>query len=155
MKGMEEHRLGSASSKEILKSGTKHDLDLRSYETEFKSKPMKNPDWKCCTEEELSHYVAWHLEGAGVKTVLVGGAVVAIHTEGLYRSGDLDIIPDDYDREKLADVLAKIGFVLGKSRYFKHPECGHLFLEFPRGPVEIGWLDTSIGARVRTTIKLS
>jgi hypothetical protein len=68
----------------------------------------------------------------------VGGAVVAIHTEGLYRSGDLDIIADDFDRDRLADVLAEIGFVPGKSRYYKHPECGHLFLEFPRGPVEIG-----------------
>jgi len=99
---------------------------------------MKEPDWKQCTEEELWRYVAWHLEGAGIRTVLVGGAVVAIHTEGLYCSGDLDIIADDFDRERLAVVLADIGFVPGKSRYFKHPECGHLFLEFPRGPVEIG-----------------
>jgi hypothetical protein len=52
--------------------------------------PMNEPDWKRCTEEELWHYVGWHLEGAGIRSVLVGGAVVAIHTEGLYRSGDLD-----------------------------------------------------------------
>ena len=99
---------------------------------------MNPPDWQRCTEEELWRYVAWHLEGAGIHTVLVGGAVVAIHTEGLYRSGDLDLVPDGVSRGKLAGALRELGFAPSKSRYFKHPECPHLFLEFPRGPVEIG-----------------
>lgn len=99
---------------------------------------MEPPVWSKCTEEELWHYVAWHLEGEGIRSVLVGGAVVAIYTEGLYRSGDLDMVPDDQGRVRLAESLAKIGFEQSKSRYFKHPECPHLFLEFPRGPVEIG-----------------
>jgi hypothetical protein len=99
---------------------------------------MKSPEWKNCTEEELWHYVAWHLEGEGIRSVLVGGAVVAIYTSGLYRSGDLDMVPDDWGRNRLADALAKIGFFATKSRYYQHPECEHLFLEFPRGPVEIG-----------------
>jgi hypothetical protein len=43
-----------------------------------------------------------------------------------------------FDRERLTHALAKIGFIATKSRYYKHPECSHLFLEFPRGPVEIG-----------------
>jgi hypothetical protein len=83
-------------------------------------------------------YVAWHLDGHGIRSVLVGGAVVAIYTEGLYRSGDLDMITDGLDRHRLPEALAEIGFQPGKSRYFKHPECPHLFLEFPHGPVEIG-----------------
>lgn len=99
---------------------------------------MKEPEWDRCTEEELWHYVAWHLEGAGIRSVLVGGAVVSIYTEGLYRSGDLDLIPEGADRTRLADELAKIGFQPSRSRYFKHPSCNHLFLEFPHGPVEIG-----------------
>lgn len=99
---------------------------------------MQPPDWSNCTEEELWHYVAWHLEGEGIRSVLVGGAVVAIYTEGLYRSGDLDMVPDDLGRKRLAGALAKIGFEPTQSRYFKHPLCPHLFLEFPRGPVEIG-----------------
>jgi hypothetical protein len=82
--------------------------------------------------------VAWHLEGKGIRSVLVGGAVVAIYTEGLYRSGDLDMVPDDLGRNRLTEALGKIGFEPTQSRYFKHPECNHLFLEFPRGPVEIG-----------------
>ena len=99
---------------------------------------MQAPDWTRCTEEELWRYVAWHLEGEGIRSVLVGGAVVAIYTEGLYRSGDLDMVPDEIGRQRLEEVLAAIGFQSTKSRYFKHPACPHLFLEFPRGPVEIG-----------------
>jgi hypothetical protein len=99
---------------------------------------MQPPDWSRCTEEELWHFVAWHLEGEGIRSVLVGGAVVAIYTEGLYRSGDLDMVPDDLGRNRLTEALAKIGFVPTQSRYFKHLQCKHLFLEFPRGPVEIG-----------------
>lgn len=99
---------------------------------------MQPPDWSRCNEEELWRYVAWHLEGEGIRSVLVGGAVVAIYTEGLYRSGDLDMVPDDFGRNRLPEALAKIGFKPTQSRYFKHPLCPHLFLEFPRGPVEIG-----------------
>lgn len=99
---------------------------------------MNPPDWKHCSEAELWQYVAWHLEGAGIRSVLVGGAVVAIYSEGLYRSGDLDLIMDSFEKGRLEEVLGDIGFIPSKSRYFKHPECDHLFLEFPPGPVEIG-----------------
>ena len=99
---------------------------------------MQTPDWNHCTEEELWRYVAWHLEGEEIRSILVGGAVVAIYTEGLYRSGDLDMVPDEIGRQRLEAVLAGIGFEPTKSRYYKHPACPHLFLEFPRGPVEIG-----------------
>ncbi len=99
---------------------------------------MQAPDWTNCSEKELWEYVAWHLEGADIHSVLVGGAVVAIYTEGLYRSGDLDMVPDDLHRDRLHAVLSQLGFESSRSRYFKHPECPHLFLEFPRGPVEIG-----------------
>lgn len=99
---------------------------------------MQEPNWIHCTEAELWQYVAWHLEGEGIRSVLVGGAVVAIYTEGLYRSGDLDMVPEEIGRQRLEEVLASIGFQPTKSRYFKHSSCPHLFLEFPRGPVEIG-----------------
>lgn len=102
------------------------------------AKVMNPPDYKTCCEEELWRYVAWHLEGAGIRSVLVGGAVVSIYTEGLYRSGDLDMVPDHYDRAAISPILGEIGFKPNKSRYYKHPDCAHLYLEFPSGPVELG-----------------
>ena len=99
---------------------------------------MIPPDWKRCSERELWRYIAWHLDRAGISSVLVGGAVVAIYSEGLYRSGDLDIVTESMDRDLLEETLRRLGFEPTKSRYFKHPECKHLFLEFPPGPVEIG-----------------
>lgn len=99
---------------------------------------MNSPDWTNCTESELWRYVAWHLEDAGIPSVLVGGAVVSIYTEGIYKSGDLDLIPDDFQRVRIAGVLEKIGFLPGKSRYFQHPLCEHLVVEFPQGPISLG-----------------
>lgn len=99
---------------------------------------MKPPNWSTCSEQDLWEYVAWHLEGAGIQTVLVGGAVVSIYSEGMYRSGDLDLVIEGTGREKLGGILAELGFEVSASRYFKHPDCEHLFLEFPPGPVEIG-----------------
>ena len=99
---------------------------------------MNVPNFKCCSEEELWRYVAWHLEGAGIHSVLVGGAVVAIYTEGLYRSGDLDMVPDDFQKSKIPSVMESIGFMPGKSRHYRNPDCQHLFIEFPPGPVELG-----------------
>jgi len=99
---------------------------------------MNPPDWNNCDENELWRYVAWHLAGEGISSVLVGGAVVAIYSNGSYRSGDLDMIISEPSRPFLTTSLAKIGFTPGKSRYYKHPECTHLVIEFPKGPVELG-----------------
>jgi hypothetical protein len=38
---------------------------------------MNAPDYKTCSEEEHWRYVAWHLEGAGIRSILVGGAHLA------------------------------------------------------------------------------
>ena len=62
---------------------------------------MNEPNWENCNERELWQYVAWHLDGEGIYSVLVGGAVVAIYTEGLYQSGDLDMVPDDFEELSL------------------------------------------------------
>ena len=34
--------------------------------------------------------------------------------------------------------MTEAGFQRTKSRYFKHPQCSHLLIEFPPGPVELG-----------------
>lgn len=94
-------------------------------------------DFKNCSEEELWKYVASHLKQKGIDTVLVGGAVVSIYTSGLYESGDLDFILTDMFVKKLPEYMKEIGFQR-KGRHFVHPECSHLFIEFPKGPLEIG-----------------
>jgi hypothetical protein len=94
-------------------------------------------DFKNCTEEELWKYVALHLEKRGFDVVLVGGGVVSIYSQGAYKSGDLDFIVRSFNKKELPRVLAEIGFLKTPQRYYKHPECNHLFLEFPSGPIEI------------------
>ena len=99
---------------------------------------MDPPDWKSCTEEQLWRYVAWHLDNAGIDSVLVGGAAVAIHSEGRYRTTNLDLVPDDLTRRKMPETLRALGFAARRNRNFVHPECPHLSIRFPMAPVEVG-----------------
>lgn len=90
-----------------------------------------------CTEEELWKLVGTHLANNGLDAVLVGGAVVSIYSEGAYRSGDLDFIIRSFFKDSLPRLMNEIGFEK-KGRHYVHPECKHLFVEFPPGPLEIG-----------------
>ena len=86
------------------------------------------------------HYVAAHLAGQGIATVLVGGAAAAVHSAGAYRSGDIDLLIDSYPRpspEKLDSAMASIGFKR-QGRHYIHPECHHLFVEFIFNALHIG-----------------
>lgn len=94
-------------------------------------------NFKTCTAEELWKYVAVHLENKGFDVILVGGAVVSIYSEGAYQSGDLDFIVNTFNKKELPKALLEIGFIKTPQRYYQHPDCHHLFLEFPTGPVEI------------------
>ncbi len=93
-------------------------------------------DFKKCTEEELWKYVATHLKEQGIDTILVGGAVVSIYSEGAYRSGDLDFVLGDMFTKGLEKAMNAIGFIK-ESRHYIHPECEHLFIEFP-GTIPLG-----------------
>ena len=99
---------------------------------------MKKPELSKCTEEELWKYVGYYLTEAGIESVLVGGAVVAIYSKGAYRSGDLDFVAGAGLRPKIQSVLENLGFESVRSRHFEHPECAHLIIEFPPGPLSIG-----------------
>lgn len=99
---------------------------------------MKEPDWAKCTEEQLWKYVASHLAINGIDTILVGGAVVAVYTEGVYKSGDLDFVLLNYLQKKLPEVMKEIGFEVSESRHYSHPLCKHLIVEFASGPAGIG-----------------
>jgi hypothetical protein len=94
-------------------------------------------NFKSCSEEELWKFVGSHLSKNNFDAVLVGGAVVSIYSEGAYQSGDLDFIIQNLIKDRLPDVMKQIGFIKS-GRYYKHPECNHLFVEFPTGPLEIG-----------------
>jgi hypothetical protein len=99
---------------------------------------MKTPNWKTCSEEELWKFVAFHLAASNIESVLVGGAVVAIYSKGAYHSGDLDLIVVRPALDQVQKVLEKLGFEKIRGRHYEHPECQHLIIEFPPGPVSIG-----------------
>ncbi|TGL63379.1 hypothetical protein [Leptospira sarikeiensis] len=101
---------------------------------------MDEPDWASVTEEKLWKFLAWHLSENGIDSVLVGGAVVSVYSEGLYRSGDLDIAYTSYDRAvwlKIQTLMKGLGFNK-TSRHFIHPKCKHLFVEYVSPPISIG-----------------
>lgn len=92
-----------------------------------------------CTEKELWEFVAVELSKSGLKNVLVGGAVAAIYSEGIYKSGDLDFVIDSFlvTKKSIETAMSKIGFKK-VSRHWVHPECNHLYVEFCNPPVSIG-----------------
>ena len=99
---------------------------------------MKEPNWETVTEEQLWKYVATHLAKNGIDTILVGGAVVAIYTEGAYKSGDLDFVLLTYLNQKLPEIMKEIGFSVSASRHYSHPKCKSLIIDFASGPPGIG-----------------
>lgn len=98
---------------------------------------MKQPNWKTCSEEQVWEYVGWHLAKNGIETILVGGAVVAIYSEGIYQSGDLDFVLKTYLEGQLKPLMEEIGFMQSKGRHYIHPDC-EKFVEFMFGPAGIG-----------------
>ena len=88
---------------------------------------------KTCNEKELWEYVAVHLKNNGIDTILVGGAVVSIYSNGAYHSGDLDFVKASMFVTKLEETMNELGFIK-HGRHFINPECKHLFVEFPGGP---------------------
>lgn len=95
-------------------------------------------NFKTCTEEELWKYVSVHLKKNNIDAVLVGGAVVSIYSDGAYESGDLDFVLTDMFVKNLPAIMQEIGFVKKAGRHYEHPECKHLFVEFPSSFLEIG-----------------
>jgi hypothetical protein len=98
---------------------------------------VKEPVWKSCTEEDVWEYVGWHLAKNGIETVLVGGAVAAIYSEGIYKSGDLDLVLKTYVAGRLNEIMNSIGFYSSSGRHYVHPHCDK-FVEFMFGPPGIG-----------------
>lgn len=86
---------------------------------------------------ELAAFVQEYLRSQGITVVLSGGAVVAIYSEGVYVTKDIDLINVHFtDRSKIISAMHDIGF-LPVGRHFNHPESD-LIIEFPTGPLSIG-----------------
>ena len=99
---------------------------------------MTEPNWDSVTEEEMWKYVGYFLKKNEIDTVLVGGAVVAIYSSGVYRSGDLDLVNMNNREETVVNkTLQELGFYK-KGRHFEHPRCKHIFIEFVPPPLSIG-----------------
>lgn len=91
-------------------------------------------DLTTCNEEQLWKHVASHLSKKGIDTVLVGGAVAAIYSNGLYRSGDLDFVHLSFTVKGLEEAMLELGFRKIDVRRYRHPRCKHILIEFPGGP---------------------
>jgi hypothetical protein len=98
---------------------------------------LKEPNWKNCTEEDVWKFVGWHLAKNGIETILVGGAVAAIYSDGAYKSGDLDFVLKTYVHGKIGEIMRDIGFQNNGGRHYVHPDCDK-FVEFMFGPAGIG-----------------
>jgi hypothetical protein len=100
-------------------------------------------NFKTVREKELWQHVATHLKKRGIDTVLVGGAVVSIYSEGAYKSGDLDLVLTDFIKVPVEEVMGELGFKKEGGRHYIHPDCPQLFIEFISGVLGIGE-DTNI-----------
>jgi hypothetical protein len=88
-------------------------------------------------QAELAAYVQSHLRKKGIQVVLSGGAAVALYSEGLYVSKDLDMV-NIYEarRRNITSAMSDLGFS-EYLRYFTHPDT-KLFIDFVSGPLAIG-----------------
>ena len=87
--------------------------------------------------EQSAAAVCQALADAGITVTLTGGACVAIWTEGLYVSDDLDFVEEGpVPRRQVRTILSALGFRETK-RHFTHPGTT-LFVEFPNGPLMVG-----------------
>lgn len=86
---------------------------------------------------ELAAYVCQALGDAGITVTLTGGACVAIWSNGVYHSKDLDFVEQGVaPRQAIRQVLRDLCFT-EENRYFRHPDTEFL-IEFPGGPLAVG-----------------
>lgn len=92
-------------------------------------------DFKIISISDLAALVNTKFAEHQIKTILVGGACVAIYSNNRYLSYDLDFVIYE-TRAKIKKALLELGFEL-KGKYFVHPDCQY-FIEFVSPPVAVG-----------------
>jgi len=83
------------------------------------------------SREELAALVHETLAKHKVESVLVGGSVVAIYSEGKYVSDDLDFVVDA-ELKKIRPFFEKLGFIF-TNQTAEHPAT-NLYVQFLLGP---------------------
>ena len=96
---------------------------------------MTTIDFKTISISDLAALVNTKFAEHNMKTVLVGGACVAIYSNNRYLSYDLDFVTFE-NRGKIKKALCELGFEL-KGKYFARPDCPY-FIEFVSPPVAVG-----------------
>jgi predicted nucleotidyltransferase len=96
---------------------------------------MKNVNWEKITIKELAAIIGKKLRENGVKSVLVGGACVAIYSNNEYLSYDLDFITYE-NMKKVEKILLELGFKM-EGRHFEKENCP-FFVEFVSPPIAVG-----------------
>lgn len=111
---------------------------------------MNEIDFKTISISDLAALVNTKFAEHGMKTVLVGGACVAIYSNNRYLSYDLDFVTYE-NKGKIKQALSELGFE-PKGKYYARSDCPY-FIEFVTPPVAVeqefvrkfGSLNTSFG----------
>ncbi len=96
---------------------------------------MTTLDFKMLSISDLAAVINCKFVEHNMKTILVGGACVAIYSNNRYLSYDLDFVTFEHS-EKIKKALSELGFE-PRGKYFAHPDC-LFFIEFVSPPVAIG-----------------
>jgi hypothetical protein len=92
-------------------------------------------DFEKISISELAALVNQKFIEHDMKTVLVGGACVAIYSNNRYLSYDLDFVTFETSG-KIKKALTELGFKL-KGKYFSRSDCLY-FIEFVSPPIAVG-----------------
>jgi len=96
---------------------------------------MNDIDFKTISISELAAVINNKFAEHSMKTILVGGACVAIYSNNRYLSYDLDFVTFEHS-EKIRKALSELRFV-SKGKHFARDDCLY-FIEFVSPPVAIG-----------------
>jgi hypothetical protein len=96
---------------------------------------MTDINFKIISIAELAALVNTKFAEHNMKTILVGGACVAIYSDNRYLSYDLDFVTFE-TKGNIKKALSELGFE-PKGKHFVHRDCPYL-IEFVSPPIAIG-----------------
>jgi hypothetical protein len=99
----------------------------------------KEFNYETCTIEEFWMYVAANLKKSGFDTILVGGGVATIYSDGAYMSGDIDLVMASMMQSSgdVGKALNEMGFNKKRQRSYSKEGC-RFTIDVSSFPVTIG-----------------